>query len=444
MSGNTKIRGRQIETDDFIKSVRNADVDWTNDANTASQKAIAQLVGDSTEKFYGSAVGTAAVTTSGHRTSAIWDITDESVDSLYDGMPITVRVPVAGNSSYGTVIRFNGGDMHPVVFNVNSGISTRYGVGAFVVAHYDATQTATYYNNSNTAKTATGVWKVMDYDTTTTAAYSVRDYYFRPYAGAEPIYRYKLCAMGVDNRMVPITVTNQTSETLVDKAPTQVGFRPHKIWLYNTTGTVNAGAVFAAQTMYSVGYSSTGCLYNFNTDVPTYRLIFLRGKYNKKTDLFTLRKDAGSPCTSYYAVVPMNTANITLLDYFSAEDWYILVGCTYSTANYLCVFDNNPMYYFDGTNLIQGQTALNPTKVSELDNDAGYLTSADVVQDKNFVYEWSTPLSTITISHNLDKFPAVTIVDTAGNDIVGDVAYIDINTVTITFSAPTRGTAYFN
>lgn len=40
----TKIRGRQIETDDFIKSVRNSDLDWTNDVNTASQKAIAQYV----------------------------------------------------------------------------------------------------------------------------------------------------------------------------------------------------------------------------------------------------------------------------------------------------------------------------------------------------------------------------------------------------------------
>ena len=40
----TKIRGRQIETDDFIKSVRNSDLDWTNDVNTASKKAIAQYV----------------------------------------------------------------------------------------------------------------------------------------------------------------------------------------------------------------------------------------------------------------------------------------------------------------------------------------------------------------------------------------------------------------
>ena len=49
MSGNTKIRGRQIETDDFIKSVRNADVDWSDDRSTASQKAIADLVSEAAD-----------------------------------------------------------------------------------------------------------------------------------------------------------------------------------------------------------------------------------------------------------------------------------------------------------------------------------------------------------------------------------------------------------
>lgn len=64
--------------------------------------------------------------------------------------------------------------------------------------------------------------------------------------------------------------------------------------------------------------------------------------------------------------------------------------------------------------------------------------------DKTFVYEWSNPLSTITISHNLNKFPSVTIVDTTGSEIVGDITYVNINTVTITFSAAARGIAYFN
>jgi len=332
-------------------------------------------INDSRIHIYRTLTGTAADTVSPYSHTK-WDVTDSTITEYVDGMVVCLKVPVAGNGIYGTGLQINDLGYKPVVYNVNSMISTRYSVGSIVWCVYNATQTASLYINSTSAVTVTGCWQVMDYDTSTREAYAVIDYYFRPYAGAEPIYRYKLCAMGVDNRMVPITVTNQTSETLVDKAPTQVGFRPHKIWLYNTTGTVNAGAVFAAQKLYSVCYSPTGCLYNFNTDVPTYRLIFLRGKYNKKTDLFTLRKDAGSPCTSYYAVVPMDTANITLSDYFSADDWYILVGCTYSTANYLSVFDNNPMFYFDGTNLVQGQTALNPTKVSELD-DMAILSPSD-------------------------------------------------------------------
>lgn len=438
----TKIRGRQIQTADFIKSILG--VDWLDDTTTASQLAIARLIGDCSERFYGNAVGTAAVTTSGHRTSAIWDITDPSVTNLRDGMSIVVRVPVAGNSSYGTVIRVNGGSMHPVVYNINSGIGARYGVGSFVVAHFDSEQTATYYDNGNAAKTATGVWKVMDYDTTTTAAYSMRDYYFKPYAGAEAIYRYKLCAMGIDNRMIPITVTNQTDATIIAKAPIRIGFRPAKIWLYSLTTTIAAGGAFGGQSMYSAGYIASGCQYNFNTEIPAYRLVYLRGTYNRNDDLFFLSDDGTSPCTSYYTTVPLNQASFALNDYFDEGGWYILVGCTYSSVNTLCVFDNNPMYYFDGQHLIPAHTALIPNKVSELENDIGYLTENDVISDKHHTYEWSTPQTALTIAHNLGKHPSVTIVDTAGNEIVGDVTFVDANTITICFSAPIRGTVYFN
>ncbi len=450
MAGKTKIRGRRIETDDFIKSVRNSNVDWGDDANTASQKAIAEYIGVSvpgeTIRFYPSPTGTAVVTTSGHRTSAIWDIIDANVGTLYSGMRITVKVPVEGHATYGTVIRFNGGDMHPVVFNVNSNISTRYSVNSFVECTYDADGTGTYYNNANAAKTANGVWKVMDYDkdTNTTTAYALSDYYFRPYAGAEAIYRYKLCAMGLDNRIVPITVTNQENTTLVAKDPTQMPFRPWKLWFYAAVDTVAAGGAIAGQKMMPSYYSNAGCQYNFNATISAYSLIYLRGTYNRKNDTFTLKKDSSSPCTSYYTVVPMNTAGIMLSDYFVAEDWYILVGCTYSTNNYFQLFYGNPMYYFDGTNLIPAQTALNPTKTSELTNDSGFITINDVVNDKNFVYEWSTPETTLTIAHNLNKFPSVSIVDTAGSEIIGDVTYLDTNRVAITFSAATRGKAFFN
>lgn len=444
----TKIRGRQIQTGDFIRSLGAANVDWANDQDTASQKAIAALVSSSvpgeTVRFYGSPTGTAAVTTSGHRTSAIWDITDEGVAQLHDGMPITVRVPVAGHSTYGTVIRFNGGDMHPVVWAVNTNISTRYAVGAFVIATYDASGTGTYYEDSNTAKTATGVWKVMDYDANTTITYGTLDYYFRPFAGMEPIYRYKIVALGKDNRLVPITVTNQETATQVAKVPTQVAFRPNKLWFYNATDTVAAGAQVAAQKMLRVGYSSSGCQYNFNATVPANRLIFLRGSYDKDTDLFTLRMDGGSPCISYYTIVPTNDAALDLSDYFETGDWYMLVGSTYSSNNYLQLFDNNDLYFFDGAELIPAQTAINPKKTSDLSNDSGFITLSDVTEDKHFTYEWVNASTIITVMHNLGKHPAVSVVDTGGNEFECAVEYIDNNNVRLTFSQAIRGTAYFN
>ena len=87
-------------------------------------------------------------------------------------------------------------------------------------------------------------------------------------------------------------------------------------------------------------------------------MIYLCGDYNKDTDMFTLWNDGSSPCTSYYKFVPAKTANITLGDYFTTGKYYLLVGGTYSTTNYMTVFDHNPFYYFDGTNLIPASTKI--------------------------------------------------------------------------------------
>lgn len=64
--------------------------------------------------------------------------------------------------------------------------------------------------------------------------------------------------------------------------------------------------------------------------------------------------------------------------------------------------------------------------------------------DKHFAYEQATASDTWTIHHNLNKFPSVSIVDTANTQVVGEVEYIDTNTVRITFNAPFGGYAYLN
>ena len=64
--------------------------------------------------------------------------------------------------------------------------------------------------------------------------------------------------------------------------------------------------------------------------------------------------------------------------------------------------------------------------------------------DKDFVYIKSTPDKVWDITHNLDKYPSVTIVDSAGSVVMGDITYTSKSTLTVTFSAAFSGKAYLN
>jgi hypothetical protein len=50
----------------------------------------------------------------------------------------------------------------------------------------------------------------------------------------------------------------------------------------------------------------------------------------------------------------------------------------------------------------------------------------------------------VPITHNLNKFPSVTTVDSAGSHLVGDVQHINNNSFNVTFSAPFQGKIYIN
>ena len=64
--------------------------------------------------------------------------------------------------------------------------------------------------------------------------------------------------------------------------------------------------------------------------------------------------------------------------------------------------------------------------------------------DKHFVFTKSTPDSVWDITHDLDKYPSVTIVDSAGSVVIGDITYTSKSTLTVTFSAAFSGKAYLN
>lgn len=64
--------------------------------------------------------------------------------------------------------------------------------------------------------------------------------------------------------------------------------------------------------------------------------------------------------------------------------------------------------------------------------------------DKTYVFTQATASDTWEIKHNLYKYPSVSIVDTGGNIVCGDIEYIDINNCICHFSAPFSGKAYLN
>lgn len=65
-------------------------------------------------------------------------------------------------------------------------------------------------------------------------------------------------------------------------------------------------------------------------------------------------------------------------------------------------------------------------------------------KDAHFVFNQSIPESIWEITHNLGKKPSVTVVDSGDSVVVGEVEYINLNSVRLTFAGAFSGKAYFN
>lgn len=66
---------------------------------------------------------------------------------------------------------------------------------------------------------------------------------------------------------------------------------------------------------------------------------------------------------------------------------------------------------------------------------------AAVLNDRK-IHTQSSPSSTWNVTHELGGRPSVTIVDSAGTVVVGDVVYNSNTSITVSFSAPFSGFAY--
>ncbi|WP_051221223.1 RES family NAD+ phosphorylase [Eremococcus coleocola] len=66
------------------------------------------------------------------------------------------------------------------------------------------------------------------------------------------------------------------------------------------------------------------------------------------------------------------------------------------------------------------------------------------ISANNYVHTQQVASDIWEINHSLNKYPSVTIVDTSGNLVIGNVHYISTSKIVVKFSAPFSGVAYLN
>ena len=61
-----------------------------------------------------------------------------------------------------------------------------------------------------------------------------------------------------------------------------------------------------------------------------------------------------------------------------------------------------------------------------------------------YVHTQGAPSASWAITHNMNKYPSVTIVDSGNNTVEGEIVYNTLNSLTVNFSGSFSGKAYIN
>ena len=68
----------------------------------------------------------------------------------------------------------------------------------------------------------------------------------------------------------------------------------------------------------------------------------------------------------------------------------------------------------------------------------------DLYKRDHYTHNQAVASATWNVAHNMGKYPSVSIVDSSGDEVEGDVNYVSLNQLTISFTAAFSGKAYLN
>lgn len=79
-----------------------------------------------------------------------------------------------------------------------------------------------------------------------------------------------------------------------------------------------------------------------------------------------------------------------------------------------------------------------------LNSGVSIVLSTAVTEAQQFVFTQLIPLTIWNIVHGLNRHPTVLVMDTAGDIVEGTITFVNLNTVSLSFSIGISGTAYLS
>jgi hypothetical protein len=77
-------------------------------------------------------------------------------------------------------------------------------------------------------------------------------------------------------------------------------------------------------------------------------------------------------------------------------------------------------------------------------NNTGTDSNGDNILDKHHTHDQSVSSNQWTVTHNLNKYPSVQVIDSAGSFCIGQITHNSVNQLTLDFNASFTGKAYLN
>jgi len=169
------------------------------------------------------------------------------------------------------------------------------------------------------------------------------------------------------------------------------------------------------------------------------------------------QRPSGSITYATQTVSPFSSTTELIISKTTSGGKTIADFVSYATGNVIYIFSADNPNVFGEFKLVSMNTWTTDTNFYRAvvqfiagygslshEETVGFAVESKQGGDKNFTFIQSTSAAVWTITHNLGKRPSISVVDSAGTNVVGAVNYTSNNELTITFSSAFKGTAYLN